>query len=336
MMAGLQKRNSAPAGTGNGAFLKWQADYTDPIRAFQDAMRAAGINPPAELNGDGRLHRFHVEGHRRGTRNGAYVFHLDGKPAGWFQDFRSGVSGTWKAGGGRWHMDDATRRQIKEDRQKRQAETEARHLKRAAEARVLWGRAKPCTEHAYLARKAVPSHGLRVYDWPKWIEGPDGWRRVIISGALLVPMVDEAGDLWNLQAIFPEIRPELGRDKDFMGGRKAGLFFTIGAPSDTLRIAEGYATGATVRAITGDRVFVAFDAGNLTAVARAVRKLHPQARIIIMADNDRRTPGNPGLTKAREAALAVGGLVSVPQFPEGSTGTDWNDWHQGRRNHGSA
>lgn len=333
-MAAIHKQNPAPAGTGNGANANTHADYTDPSRAFQSAMLGAGITPPVEIIADGKLHRFHIEGHRHGTQNGAYVLHRDGKPAGWFQDFKSGISGTWKAGGGRWHLDEATRRQIEEDRRKRQAETEARYLKRAYQARILWSRAKPCTEHLYLSRKSVSSYGLRLADWPKWLESPDGWRKIIIPGALLVPLFDETGTLWNLQGIFPEIHPELGRDKDFLGGRKAGLFFAIGAASDTVRIAEGYATGATIHETTGDRVFVAFDAGNLPAVALAVRKLHPAARIVVCADNDRHTQGNPGVTKARQAALAVGGFVAIPDFPEGSTGTDWNDWHREGRNHG--
>jgi putative DNA primase/helicase len=299
-------------------------------------MANAGIVTTAEIIGDGRLHRLHIEGHRSGTTNGAYVLHLDGRAAGWFQDFKSGISGTWTQGGGRWRMDEATRRQIEEDRRKRQAEIEAKHLKRAAEARALWGKASPCTSHPYLTRKGIKAHGLRVGDWPKWIEGPDGWRKIIIPGTLLVPMVDEAGALWNVQAIFSEIHPELSRDKDFLGGRKAGLFFVIGEPSETLLIAEGYATAATIHEATGFRTFVAFDCGNLKAVAMTVRKRHPGQRIVICADNDRHTAGNPGLTKAREAALAVGGFVSVPEFPEGAEGTDWNDLHQWRAKHGGA
>jgi putative DNA primase/helicase len=70
---------------------------------------------------------------------------------------------------------------------------------------------------------------------------------------------------------------------------------------------------------------VAFDCGNLEPVALMVRRMHPNAKIIIAADNDCATPGNPGLTAARKAAIAVGGLVSVPVFPDGRPG-DWNDW----------
>lgn len=38
--------------------------------------------------------------------------------------------------------------------------------------------------------------------------------------------------------------------------------------------------------------------------------------IILCADNDRFTPGNPGVTKAREAAIAVDGYLTVPRFDD--------------------
>lgn len=314
--------------------LFFRIDYAEVIRQFQAAMAGAGIPPPPNLIADDTLHRFHVEGDRPGTSNGAYVLHADGCPAGWFQDFRRGVSGTWKAGGGKWRIDEAARRAIEAERLQRQAEREARYLKQAQQFRILWGKASPCVDHGYLVRKRVRSHGLRVGGWLKWLQTPQGWRRIVIPAALLVPMLDETGAIWNLQAIFAQAIPEFGRDKDFGAGRKAGLFFAIGEPSATLLIAEGYATAATVHESTGNRVYVAFDRTNLKAVALAVRRLHPEARIVIAADNDRFTPGNPGLTDARAAALAVGGLVSVPEFPEGVPGTDWNDLYQWRAGHG--
>jgi putative DNA primase/helicase len=211
-------------------------------------------------------------------------------------------------------------------RRKSEAEEAARHQEAAAKARLTRNASGPCESHPCLEMKGVKSHGLRVGDWPKWIEGPDGWREIVIPEALLIPMTDEHGDIWNLQAIFPEKHPELDRDKDFIsGGRKAGLFFTIGEPTDSLLIAEGFATAATVHEATGYQTFVAFDCGNLKAVALTIRRLNPGKRIIICGDNDRFTNGNPGVTKAREAALAVGGYVSIPEFPDGVEGTDWND-----------
>jgi putative DNA primase/helicase len=101
-------------------------------------------------------------------------------------------------------------------------------------------------------------------------------------------------------------------------------------PNGTLCIAEGYATGASIQEATRHAVAVAFNAGNLLPVARALRKKFPELRLIICADDDVNRPGNPGLTKAREAAQSVGGLLAVPDYgsnrPEGAT--DFNDFHQ--------
>lgn len=221
------------------------------------------------------------------------------------------------------------RQQAREaERQRQEAETAKRHQKVAAIAAFRWDRAEPCGQHHYLDRKRIKSHGLRVGPWEKRYQDETGqWHSIAIEGALLVPMRDAAGTLWNLQAIFPEKHPLLERDKDFMGGRKTGLFYVIGEPTDTVLIAEGYATAATVHEATGHQVYVAFDCHNLIAVARIVRDRHPGQRITVCADNDRHTPGNPGVTKARAAALAVGGFVAVPKFPEGVPGTDFNDLH---------
>jgi putative DNA primase/helicase len=47
---------------------------------------------------------------------------------------------------------------------------------------------------------------------------------------------------------------------------------------------------------------------------------------VVCADDDRQTPGNPGVTHARAAAAAVGGVVLVPRFRRPGPGdTDFND-----------
>jgi putative DNA primase/helicase len=49
---------------------------------------------------------------------------------------------------------------------------------------------------------------------------------------------------------------------------------------------------------------------------------------VLAADDDWKTPGNPGLTAAKEAARAVGGLIAKPSFddlPRGDHDTDFND-----------
>jgi len=88
----------------------------------------------------------------------------------------------------------------------------------------------------------------------------------------------------------------------------------------TVFIAEGYATAATVREVTGCPVCVAFTAGNLREVTESVRCEFPRSRIIIAADNDANTDGNPGLSKALDAARRYRAEILIP-----STNGDWND-----------
>lgn len=103
----------------------------------------------------------------------------------------------------------------------------------------------------------------------------------------------------------------------------------MGKSNGTTVICEGFATGASIHEATGMAVLVAHSAGNLKAVAEALRAKHPDERILIAADDDWQTDGNPGLTKAGEAAQAAGATVVVPQFPERFEGlTDFNDLHR--------
>jgi putative DNA primase/helicase len=68
------------------------------------------------------------------------------------------------------------------------------------------------------------------------------------------------------------------------------------------------------------------NAGNLLPVATAARTAWPGAELVICADNDRHTAGNPGVTAATAAAKATGARLIVPEFPTGAeepTSTTW-------------
>ena len=136
------------------------------------------------------------------------------------------------------------------------------------------------------------------------------------------------GNLKTIEAIFPS-KPTAGRtNKDYLaGGEKQGAHFTIGNPasSDALVFGEGYSTCATIYEATGYCVIAAMDAGNLLPVAQAYRERYPEKAILFAADNDRHTAGNPGLTKATAAALAVNGLLAIPVFADDKKGSDFND-----------
>jgi phage/plasmid primase-like uncharacterized protein len=279
----------------------------DTIAQFRNAIHAAGIEPPEEIEADGRLHRFSANG-KRNDAAGWYVFHADGIPAGAFGDWRTGVSQTWRADIGR-RLSPAEESVHRARIQAMQREREAEETQRRAEARekaaVIWKMAKPATEHPYLTTKGIKSHGLRIHD-----------------GALVVPMRDGA-ELHSLQFISGE-----GEKRFLTGGRVSGCYFhfPIGKPNGVLCIAEGYATAASIHEATGYAVAVAFNAGNLKPVAETLRGQYPEARIIVCADNDQWTEGNPGCTKAEEAASAVCGQLAVPEFQDTSSRpTDFND-----------
>src|SRR5690606_3994669 len=116
---------------------------------------------------------------------------------------------------------------------------------------------------------------------------------------------------------------------------KSGNYHLVGVPRDIILVAEGYATAASLFEATGIATAVAFDAGNLAPVCKNLRRRYKRARLLICADDDTWTDGNPGVTKAKLAALECGGEVLIPQWPDpdereralerGEKWTDFND-----------
>lgn len=202
----------------------------------------------------------------------------------------------------------AHRQRVEAMQAARKADQEQRQQQAKAEAARRWEAAAPAQDYPYLERKGIQAHGARIG-----------------GGSLLVPMRDADGELWNVERISAD-----GKDKrGLSGGRRKGCFHLIGQPQEAgpLVICEGFATGASIHEATGYPVAVAFNAGNLEAVALALRAKHPEARLILAADDDWRTDGNPGMDKAAAAARAVGGLLAVPRFPaeRGDKDTDFDD-----------
>jgi putative DNA primase/helicase len=281
---------------------------------FREAIQSAGLSPPEVIEPDGKLHRFASNG-TRGDDAGWYVLHGDGVAAGAFGDWRTGASQTWRANIGRKLSpaeDAAHRGKIEAMRREREAEEARRQADAAAGAAAIWEAARPApADHPYLLAKGIALNGARLQD-----------------DRLLIPLRAD-GAIHSLQFIAAD-----GGKRFLPGGRVPGCYFSIGnlKGAAALCIAEGFATGASIHEATGYPVAVAFNAGNLLAVAKAMRGKFPELRLILCADDDYRTEGNPGRTKAIEAAQAVGGLLALPDFganrPEGAT--DFNDLHRAR------
>lgn len=279
-----------------------------PQPDFKSAMSAAGLPTKDQIIPDGKLHRFHVEGDKAGSENGWYVFYGDSLPAGAFGCWKRGISETWCAKPDReltQAQREQNRRRMVEAQKAREVEETERRRAARDKALFIWKVAPLAPDnHPYLIKKGVKNHGLRLH-----------------KGLLVIPMRDSAGNLHSLQFIDDD-----GNKRFLSGGRKKGCYFALGTPTESLCIAEGFATAATIHESTGLAVAVAFDAGNLLTVAQAIRAKFPHIEITLCADNDAETPGNPGLTKAREAAAAVGALLAVPPCSG-----DFNDFLQGRR-----
>ena len=278
---------------------------------FRQGMTAAGLEAPDVIHDDGAIHRFSPSG--RGSDKPAwYMLHMDGTPAGAFGDWRSGLQSAWcaKSDNAMTPAELADHRQrIKAMRVQREADTLATQQQASEIALQRLNDATLCTQHAYTGMKGAQCHGVRID----------------AAGALLVPMRDTAGELHSLQSITPD-----GEKRFHPGGRIKGCYHSIGKPAGRFIVCEGYATGASIHEATGDAVAVAFNAGNVGPVALALRTQYPDLKIIVAADDDHLTDGNPGMSKATAAAQAVGGLVAVPSFPAGrpDKATDFNDLHQ--------
>jgi putative DNA primase/helicase len=186
------------------------------------------------------------------------------------------------------------------------AEEERRRLRAmdaSAKATRVWREYRPGGgQSGYLARKAVGAHGVR------W--APDD------RDTFAIPIRDNDYKIWGLQIIRGGGRRPGQLEKEYFpaGLVKKGHYHLIGAIVDVVLIAEGYATAASLHEATGLPVVVAFDAGNLKPVAEAIRQAHKKARILICADDDYLTDGNPGVRYANEAALTVDGHWCKPSF----------------------
>ena len=265
---------------------------------FLQAIAEAGLEPHGDLDlvGDGKLQRYRVEGDKAGSRNGWAILYTSPMLAGAFGSWKTGESHTWHERTSKPPTAAeraALQQRLQEAKAARIVEQASVHASARQRAAKLWALAHPATNaHPYLQRKRIGAYGIRQ-----------------LQKSLVIAARDAHGELHTLQFI-----SEDGSKRFLTGGRIVGCYFAIGRPVDTLLLCEGLATASTLHQATGRAVAVAFNCGNLVAVAKSLRSKFPALRMIVCADNDTETKGNPGLTHARAAAQAVGGFLAVPRF----------------------
>lgn len=284
----------------------------------------------------GRLRRCKVDGDRE--RRGWYHLHEIRLPNG--DDLIVGSYGVWRGAENNAtkvelrkaeisaEQRESLRKRLAEDKRRSELARKADAARAAERATKAW---KGCTEQGdceYLHRKGVRGHGVRFSP----------------QGAVVVPMLDVAGNIHGLQIIRGRKPGQQARrlEKEFWpaGLVKKGHFHQLGMATGApvILVGEGFATCASVFEATGLPVAVAFDAGNLAPVAAALHKRYKTARILILADDDAFSEGNPGVTCASAASMEVGGAYVAPVFADeaarreafeakGSKLSDFNDLH---------
>jgi len=282
------------------------------MKAFADEIRLRGLEPPAILLPDAKIHRFPItNGNGRQSLAGWYIFFGDSIPSGAFGNWKTGEKYKWSEKS-QTEMTEAERISFRDSMAKLKVEREkiesARQKTASQIAQKIWDTSTVLgnhAAHAYLKTKRVQSHGLRVAK----------------NGCLVVPVMGESGVLQSLQFIGAD-----GTKKFLSGGQTRGGFFRIDGDQKRIAIVEGYATGASVHNATGFSVFVAFNCHNLEPVAKIAQGLHPSSLLVVCADNDQWTDGNPGLTYGRKAAESIQAKITFPLFKDTSTKpTDFND-----------
>ena len=268
----------------------------DILHDFAECLRSAGLEVEAVL-ADGLLHRCGTTD-RPHRKDGAYKAFLDAPASIWWKNWRTGDEGTWTAKPEK-EFSAAQRKALHERLAAAKADTKAeqeRRWKAAAKlAASIWNRSRTAgDDHPYLKRKEVPAIGLRQTE----------------DGRLVVPVLDQSGQIQSLQFILPD-KPSEGTDKFFLkGGKTSSGFFSIPAKNGTkdgpLLIAEGYATAASLHLATGYAALVAFNAGNLEAVARTARARY-QIGKSFFARTTTAKPSNP---------MECRGIPAKKQLPE--------------------
>ena len=155
----------------------------------------------------------------------------------------------------------------------------------------VWGRCEAATaQHPYVMQKqaaGVPLNNLRV------LPAGDALRigGELMAGALVAPVIRVDGTISSLQFIaLPDVTARLkakGKPgKLNLPGASVEGWFTVGdlLPGGVAYIVEGIGAAWSCWQATGCAAVVAFGAGNMGKVAKALREQDPSAKLVIVPD----------------------------------------------------
>ncbi|EPD4740006.1 LPD7 domain-containing protein [Escherichia coli] len=314
----------AEAGTDLSLLKRWlprpqemSMDAGDPVTEFRQVLENAGLVLEKDPEMDGEIHRVPTRDDRRGTQSGAYKAYLDGRPSGWYRDYRSADNSptTWTFSRAE-NIDPLARLHLKasaqQNRDEKERKLQQQYNKQAGYARSYLNGLPQATAHEYLTRKGIrAAPGVRLNN----------------KNELVIPFSNGRGEIRSYQ----RIPVTGGKDARILkGSEKSGNWFAFGTPENgrPLLFAEGYATAASLHEATGLPVLMTIDADNMINVAKNARKIWTDSPFVFCADNDHQRKINKGVSSAKKAAASTHGEVIIPAFTEAEKAqglTDFND-----------
>ena len=279
---------------------------------------------------DGQKHRIETVGDKKGEKSGFYVGYMDGHPAGYIKNNRTGQEEKWKAKG--YSLSPEEKAKLKAEAAQKLKEREENKLE-------LQQKAVERIKYYMKDYRALAEGETTPYLKAKGIQAQPGIMTDKDGKKTFIPVYNIAGELKSMQYINEDGTKRFAKDS-----QQEGCLHVIGTKdlkaANTIILAEGYATAATINEVTDDTVacVATFNSGNLPLVAKELGKEFPNKQFIIAGDDDLAVKAKQGFNPGREKALEAGSILNckvvLPIFAPGEQlenskeFTDFNDLAQ--------
>lgn len=282
-------------------------DEQEILSTFKYALEKQGLIIEGLPIMNGKIHRVKTTTDRGRETSGAYSGFLNEYPAGFIQNFKTGIKENWKMPlenakqniithqALSQNFNNSTNDNIKQEILELQQKTALKIEEEYNQAHWAY------SNHPYLKKKGFNENFYLKQDK---------------MGSLLIPLKDENGKLWSVQRIFPNGDKIIGiiktKEEKEQGieysAKKSGCFHIVGAKNlkhcKEFIITEGFATAATIYKALNKPVIMGVDAGNLLKIVESLKNKFQNTPITLIADNDRKRElkglSNVGVETAKE------------------------------------
>lgn len=340
-----EKKWFAPKSLDKNIFAQWLYphqkkeflfDEQEILSTFKYALEKQGLIIEGLPIMNGKIHRVKTTTDRGRETSGAYSGFLNEYPAGFIQNFKTGIKENWKMPlenakqniithqALSQNFNNSTNDNIKQKILELQQKTALKIEEEYNQAHWAY------SNHPYLKKKGFNENFYLKQDK---------------MGSLLIPLKDENGKLWSVQRIFPNGDKIIGiiktKEEKEQGieysAKKSGCFHIVGAKSlehcKEFIITEGFATAATIYKALNKPVIMGVDAGNLLKIVESLKNKFQNTPITLIADNDRKRElkglSNVGVESAKEIQQKFSDIkVIIPKISdqEAEQGmSDFND-----------